>query len=171
VIFDIIKQSKKYMTSTNKAKKIFTLMSTFAVTTVFAISSVSAATVAEAFGGSNLASLNLSELAATVFKILLAVAILWVVFNIVMAGIKIAGAKEDADKRKEGLKSIVNAAIGLVVALSAFLITNTVARQISTKDADSSLNNDLILPCILPTPDKDNNTNGKIGPNGTCIPK
>jgi hypothetical protein len=46
-----------------------------------------------------------------------------------MAGIKIAGAKEDADKRKEGLKSIVNAAIGLVVAISAFAIVNTITSQ------------------------------------------
>jgi hypothetical protein len=76
-------------------------------------------------------SLDLQSIVVLVFRILLAVAVLWVVYNIVLAGIKIAGAKDDADKRKNGLKSIVNAALGLVVALAAFAIVNTVQKQIT----------------------------------------
>ena len=82
-------------------------------------------------------TINLQSIIAFVFRILLIAAILWVVYNIVMAGMKIAGAREDADKRKEGLKSVVNAAIGLVVSLSAFAITNTVAKQVGS-EADIS---------------------------------
>jgi membrane associated rhomboid family serine protease len=78
-------------------------------------------------------TINLQSIIAFVFRILLIAAILWVVYNIVMAGMKIAGAREDADKRKEGLKSVVNAAIGLVVSLSAFAITNTVAKQVGSE--------------------------------------
>lgn len=87
-------------------------------------------------------SLDLQSIVVLVFRILLSVAVLWVVYNIVLAGIKIAGAKDDADKRKNGLKSIVNAAIGLVVALAAFAIVTTVQKQI-TGEAQGQLG----LPC------------------------
>lgn len=92
-------------------------------------------------------SLNINSIVVTGFKLILAIAVIWVVYNIVVAGIKIAGAKDDADKRKNGLKSIVNAAIGLVVALSAFAIVNTVQNQITGR-VDTNIN----LPCSYDIP-------------------
>lgn len=89
----------------------------------------------QAFGGCGGVlggTLDLKSIIALIFRFLLIGAILWVVWNIVRAGITIAGAKEDAEQRQNGLKSIVNAAIGLVVALSAFIITNTITNQLGT---------------------------------------
>ncbi len=60
------------------------------------------------------------------FQFLLGIVVLLVVFRIVMAGIGIANAKEDADKRKEGFKKLLNAVIGLIVAFSALAITRIV---------------------------------------------
>lgn len=74
--------------------------------------------------------LNIPSIVQMVFNVILYAAILWTVWNVVLAGIKIAGAKEDADKRKEGIQSVINAIIGLVVALLAFGIVNTVTKNI-----------------------------------------
>ncbi len=99
-------------------------------------------------------TINPQAIVRLVFQVLLAAAILWVVYNIVLAGLKIAGAKDDAEKRKNGLKSIVNAAIGLVVALSAFAIVNTLKGSFNTQEA---------LPCL-----KDG-APGHVDSTGTCI--
>jgi hypothetical protein len=134
-------------------KKITTAIATMAVGGVMLVPHASAQGLGleAAFGGAGLSNLDFQSVITIVFQILLAAAILWVVYNIVLAGIKIAGAKEDADKRKEGLKSIVNAAIGLVVALSAFAIVQIVQRQLT-----GSSNAQLGTPCI-------NRTSGKAG--------
>jgi hypothetical protein len=90
------------------------------------------------FGG----TISLQSIITLVFQIILVAAILWVVWNIVRAGITIAGAKEDAEARQNGLKSIINAAIGLVVCLSAFAIVNTITDQLGVDPTT-----EIGLPC------------------------
>lgn len=75
-------------------------------------------------------TISVTSIVTLVFRIILYAAILWTVWNVVLAGIKIAGAKEDADKRKEGIQAVINAVIGLVVALLAFGIVTTVVNQV-----------------------------------------
>lgn len=67
------------------------------------------------------------------FQILLAIVILIVVYRIVVAGITIANAKEDADKRKEGFVKMLNAVIGLVVALSSYGIVMAINNAFGVK--------------------------------------
>jgi hypothetical protein len=57
------------------------------------------------------------------FQILLAVVIILVVYRIVVAGMTIANAGDDADKRKAGFVKMINAIIGLIVAFSSLGIT------------------------------------------------
>jgi hypothetical protein len=76
-------------------------------------------------------SIDLVSIVTLVFRIILYAALLWTVWNIVLAGLKIAGAKEDADKRKEGIQAVINAVIGLVVALLAFGIVLTVTNTLN----------------------------------------
>lgn len=77
---------------------------------------------------------DVNSVITLVFQFVIGAAVLWVVWNIVLAGIKIAGAKEDADKRKEGIQAVINALIGLVVALLAWgvvvIVANTVGGNI-----------------------------------------
>jgi hypothetical protein len=64
------------------------------------------------------------------FRVLLAVVVLIVVFRIVMAGIKIANSKDDADKRKDAFKQIGFALVGMVVALGALGITFIIQKAV-----------------------------------------
>jgi hypothetical protein len=50
-----------------------------------------------------------------------------------MAGMTIANAKDDAEKRTEGFKKLLNAAIGLVVAFSALGITELIKNAFTNK--------------------------------------
>jgi amino acid transporter len=132
------------MKSINKLAKV---IATVGVTGMTMASSAFASSAVESVFPKNgilSDSLDVQSIIDLVFRILLAVAVLWVVYNIVLAGIKIAGAKDDADKRKNGLKSIINAALGLVVALAALPIVNTVQKQITgTPGAGAQVG----LPC------------------------
>lgn len=68
------------------------------------------------FGGGNI---DLASIIQVIFNILIAAAILWTAYHIILAGFKIVGGKEDASKREEGIKAVTNAALGLVVVLLA----------------------------------------------------
>jgi hypothetical protein len=68
--------------------------------------------------------LTIETLVTLIFKIALYVAMFWLVLNIMLIGVKIAGAGDDADKRKEVLQSAINAVIGLVIALLSLGIVN-----------------------------------------------
>jgi amino acid transporter len=57
------------------------------------------------------------------FRIILGVAVLLTIFRIVIAGLKITNSKDDADKRKEGFKTVGWAIAGMVIALSALGLT------------------------------------------------
>jgi len=136
------------MKSSNKLIMLAATAGTTFLSTAF-INTASAAcdpnsALGMAFGCDGIFSgeINLKSIIALIFRILVVAAILWVVYNMVVAGITIAGAKEDADKRKNGLKSIINACIGLVVCLSSYAITNTVQKQLGT-DVDPSIG----VPC------------------------
>lgn len=76
-------------------------------------------------------TIDINSIITLVFRIILYAAVLWTVWNVVLAGLKIAGAKEDADKRKEGIQAVINAVIGLVVALLAFGIVATVTNTLN----------------------------------------
>jgi hypothetical protein len=76
---------------------------------------------------------NPVDLMVIIFQTVLGLAVALVVFRIVMAGMKIANAKEDPDKRNEGLKMLMNAVIGLVVAISAYGITTLVRNTFGGK--------------------------------------
>lgn len=67
-----------------------------------------------------------NNLVIFVFQMLLAITILIVVGRIVIIGIKIAGAGDDADKRKEQFTALIFTLVGLVVALMAFGLTYAV---------------------------------------------
>ena len=102
--------------------------------------SCATSTLGAVFGCSGLldssGGINVSSIVQLVFRIILYAAVLWTVWNVVLAGIKIAGAKEDADKRKEGIQAVINAVIGLVVALLAFGIVTTVTRNIGASNVE-----------------------------------
>mgnify|MGYP005849116041 CR=1 FL=1 len=140
------------MKQTNKLQKLFSLLLAVAITVMAytALNVASAQTtnpkceetaLGAAFGCSGLltnGTIDPSSIITLVFRIILYAAVLWTVWNVVLAGIKIAGAKEDADKRKEGIQAVINAVIGLVVALLAFGIVTTVTRQIGGGDVEIS---------------------------------
>ncbi len=66
---------------------------------------------------------NPTNFIVLIFRVLLAVAIIVVVYRIVIAGIKIGGAKDDADKRKEQFKQIIFNLFGLFLAFSALALS------------------------------------------------
>lgn len=92
---------------------------------------------------------NPVEYLALVFEVFLAIVILVVVFRIVMAGIGIAGAKEDAEKRMEGFKSLLNASIGLIIAISAFVVTVYLAGLLG-QDSSTDLIDCNNIPTTIP---------------------
>lgn len=100
--------------------------------------------------------INVSSIVQLAFRIILYAAVLWTVWNVVLAGIKIAGAKEDADKRKEGIQAVINAVIGLVVALLAFGIVTTVTKNIGASNVE-----------VTSTPCTAHNTGTQNSPNLT----
>lgn len=149
------------MKQTNKLQKLFSLLLAVAMT-IMAYTAVNVANaqsipceetaLGAAFGCGGLlggdGTINVESIVTLVFRIVLYAAVLWTVWNVVLAGIKIAGAKEDADKRKEGIQAVINAVIGLVVALLAFGIVTTVTRQIGANPINITT-----TPCTAP--DKD----------------
>jgi uncharacterized protein YacL len=82
-------------------------------------------------------------------QLLLAAMILLVVYRIVVAGIKIANAKEEADKRKEGFKSIANAGIGLVIVLSSYGFSAAILRYLATEIPNINKSNMSIIATFL----------------------
>jgi hypothetical protein len=68
-----------------------------------------------------------------IFRFFLFIVTCVVVFRNVMAGMTIANAKDDAEKRTEGFKKLLNAAIGLVVAFSALGITELIKNAFTNK--------------------------------------
>ncbi len=76
-------------------------------------------------------------------RILLGFAVVFTVFKIVLAGIKIAGSKEDGEKMKEGFKTVGFAVTGMVIALSALGITFFVQRFF----LGSTFSGDQIIDC------------------------
>lgn len=100
-------------------------------------------------------SLDMQNVVNIGFRLLIAGVIAWVVYNIVLAGMKIAGAKDDPEKRKKGLQSIINASLGLIVALAAFAIVNTLTKQITGEPPTTAIG----LPCKY----KDSSGNIKLG--------
>ena len=68
-----------------------------------------------------------------IFRFFLFIVTCIVVFRNVMAGMTIANAKDDAEKRTEGFKKLLNAAIGLVVAFSALGITELIKNAFTTR--------------------------------------
>jgi hypothetical protein len=86
---------------------------------------------------------NPTEFIATIIKVLLAIVMVIVIFRIVLAGISIANAKEDGDKRKEGFQKVVNAMLGLIISLSAFGLTQVVQNALTSNVSDG----DLLLDC------------------------
>jgi len=123
---------------------IFAVSMTFMVFTAAGVSNAQTAcentTLGAVFGCTGLISgdggINIASIVQLAFRIILYAAVLWTVWNVVLAGIKIAGAKEDADKRKEGIQAVINAIIGLVVALLAFGIVTTVTRNIGASSVE-----------------------------------
>ena len=155
------------MSKANQPTKYAVALSTVSAMFVTMAGSASAQSLADAFpsGGFLDQGLNIGSLIVAAFSLLLAAAVLWVIYNIVVAGIKIAGAKEDAEKRKNGLKSIVNAGLGLVVALGAFAITTTTSTLLFGDDSTISDADEITVPCIL-----DNGDTGKLV-QGQCEPR
>ncbi len=138
------------MKKLKKLNKAFSAFITLAlVVMITAITSVAGAQSAfeSVFPTSflNNGKFDLESLVRLVFQIILYAAILWTVWNVVLAGIKIAGAKEDADKRKEGIQAVINAVIGMVVALLAFGIVSTVAGLLGTNIKKFELST---TPCV-----------------------
>jgi hypothetical protein len=140
-----------------KKTKLFNKLFGFVLAVVMMTTALTAGSVASAQAGQNSflcaafpcngilgpgGTIDITSIVALVFRIILYAAVLWTIWNIVLAGIKIAGAKEDADKRKEGIQAVINAVIGLVVALLAFGIVSTV---LGSFNANNSL--DLSVPC------------------------
>lgn len=100
----------------------------------------------EAFGCSSIISnsenINIWSFVQVFFSILLSIAFLVTTFYIVMTGIKIAQAKEDTEKRKKSLQSIISALIGLIIALLASGITGLAASLVGVRVYEVK------LPCI-----------------------
>lgn len=109
-------------------------------------------------------SIDITSIITLVFRIILYAAVLWTVWNVVLAGLKIAGAKEDADKRKEGIQAVINAVIGLVVALLAFGIVATVTNTLNAGEAGALTG----TPCSGIRPDTKEAAFG-IESNGKCL--
>lgn len=119
------------MEKINKHQKVFSFLLAVAfVVTVSTVSSVASAqsVLSAVFPDTFLKNgkIDIGSFIGLVFQVVLYAALLWTVWNVVLAGIGIAGAKEDGEKRKKGIQAVINAVIGLVVALLAFGIVNTV---------------------------------------------
>lgn len=78
------------------------------------------------------------SIVTVLFQLILGIVVILVVYRIVVSGMMIANAKEDADKRKDGLKSVMNAVIGLVIAFSAYGITLLVLQAFGVKPDELS---------------------------------
>lgn len=87
---------------------------------------------------------DLGSIVSFIFNIVLYGALLWSVWHIVLAGFIITKAKDNADERKKGIDAIINAVIGLVVALLAFVIVSVVTRFLGVSTSQLELSS---FPC------------------------
>lgn len=110
-------------------------------------------------------TIDVASIVTLVFRIILYAAVLWTVWNVVLAGLKIAGAKEDADKRKEGIQAVINAVIGLVVALLAFGIVATVTSTIGAGNVGQNVG----APCTGKRSDNQAFAAGIRDQAGVCV--
>lgn len=94
--------------------------------------------------------LDLGSVITFVFNIVLYAALLWAVWHIVLAGFTITKAKDNAEERKKGIDAIINAVIGLVVALLAFVIVSVVTNFLGVSSSDLEISS---IPCTGRTQD------------------
>ncbi|MCX8034844.1 MAG: pilin [Candidatus Dojkabacteria bacterium] len=94
--------------------------------------------------------LNLGAIVSFVFNIVLYAALLWAIWHIVLAGFTITKAKDNAEERKKGIDAIINAVIGLVVALLAFVIVSVVTNFLGVSTSQLEISS---VPCTGRTSD------------------
>ncbi len=179
------------MSNQNKLKQIiFTLIiSTFLFAFVaYPVNAQLANVFPTPFGGDG--RLDLGAIVTFFFNIVLYVALLWAVWHIVLAGFTITKAKDNADERKKGIDAIINAVIGLVVALLAFVIVSVVTNflgvsvyqlEISSVPCTGRTANGEVFPGFHPQGQngidyntcatKDGRKTGSVIRGGTSIPR
>jgi membrane-associated HD superfamily phosphohydrolase len=83
--------------------------------------------------------IDIGSIITLFFRGLLIASGVWTVWYFALAGFKIGSAKEDANKRQEGIKAAVNAVLGLVVALLSFGTTSLITGAVGGSAAISAV--------------------------------